>query len=316
MAKELEVTRENTSSPPPLRIRRGELACEKAVHAFIQYWGRVRQVWTRVMQGWGLVALATVTALAGACTTDQPLPTLMVIYVTATPEPSNTPEPTVEVTPTPVVAALPTLVPATATPTPLPATIPPTLTPSFTPTFTETPGPTFNPAPVSGTSMPNSGACVGGPGGGFATIYNSDAALAANLGCAVGAPIAITSAVQEFESGRMVWASQLGEIPQRAIYAVYSTGTYQRFDDNWIEGVDPVIAPGSDGAPSGRTAPIRGFGKVWAANPAVKGGLRWALSSEAGAPGQMGRGDSIRGRTREHVPDKGRIRRNTCDKLR
>lgn len=237
---------------------------------------------------WSLVMLIAALALAGACNTEQPLPTLMVLYVTATPEPSDTPEPTLPPSPVVPTVALPTIEPSTATPTPPPPTLPPTLTPSFTPTFTETPGPSPAPGVVAGSGQ-NPGACTGGPGGGFAAIYNSDPTLAAALGCAVGAPIAITSAVQDFETGRMVWASQLGEVPQRVIYAVYNNGTYQRFDDTWNEGIDPVAAPGSEGAPPGRSAPIRGFGKVWASNQAVRNALQWALSGEAGAPAQIQR---------------------------
>lgn len=210
------------------------------------------------------------------------------IIVTATPFPvtptaTDTPSGPTR-TPTPVLGPIANITTSprplpTATKTPLP-TSPPTLTPSFTPTFTESPArvPTVN-----------VGACGVQPQGGFATIYNRDAALRQALGCAIGPAVPVGSAVQDFESGRMVWAAQLADVPQRAIYAVYNSGQYGRYNDTWTEGVDPINHPGSEGAPPGRQAPIRGFGKVWIANGPVRSGLGWAIGPETGTGGQMQR---------------------------
>jgi hypothetical protein len=86
---------------------------------------------------------------------------------------------------------------------------------------------------------------------------------------------------------RGVWASQLGELPTEVIYVLFANGTYQRYDDTWIEGVDPSTPP--DSPPAGRTVPMRGFGKVWMTNAPVKNGLGWALVPEAGTGAQIQR---------------------------
>ncbi len=163
----------------------------------------------------------------------------------------------------------------TGTKTPLP-TIPPTLTPSFTPVFTDTPEPTL--APVKcGAMQPN----------GFTTIFQRDKALQTALGCQQSAPVSISSATLSFENGTMFWASALADQPRKVIYVLFNNGTYQRFDDTWIDGVDPATT--GEIAPSGRKTPIRGFGKVWHNNPIAHNGLGWALGDEAGTSGQIQR---------------------------
>ena len=114
-----------------------------------------------------LVALAIIIfglgiALAGALACDgtaAPIPTPIVMVVTATPEatlpPTSTPTPEPTATPTPKPTATPTSTPEpTATPLPTP-TPTPTLTPvpTATPTPTPTPEPTATPTPAP-TSTP------------------------------------------------------------------------------------------------------------------------------------------------------------------
>jgi hypothetical protein len=71
------------------------------------------------------------------------------------------------------------------------------------------------------------------------------------------------------------------------IYVVYNNNTFQRYTDSWFEGADPEST--GEIAPAGRMTPIRGFGKVWHNNAAVKNGLGWASGPEAGTPGQIQR---------------------------
>jgi hypothetical protein len=230
-------------------------------------------------------ALGTIAAglLLAGCGLIAPRLTPAPIYVTATPAvelptDSPTPEntavvgPTLASTPT---SALPTLSTSTATP---PATQKPSLTPSFTLTYTDSP----EPSQAGGVVK-----CPTAPQGGFAAIFAQDVALQKALGCPQGPAVAISSAVQAFDNGRMLWASQLGDVPTKVIYVLYNNGTYQRYVDTWVENVDPAST--GEVAPPGRNTPVRGFGKVWHNNPAVKNTLGWATNTEAGTPGQIQR---------------------------
>lgn len=213
------------------------------------------------------VVFACVAALISGCNAFTPPPTPAPIIVTATFEP-----PTAAPSPSPVLGVLgeATRTPApTASPTPTPLpTSAPTLTPSFTPTFTDVPNPT-----------PDVRACAIPPAPEFSAIYQANAAV---LGCPAGGGFIVSGAVQEFENGRMVWASSLGELPGGVIYAVLNSGTYSRYPDTWREGADPALPPGAEGAPGGRLAPVRGFGKVWAGQSGVRGALGWATAPENG----------------------------------
>ncbi|MCC7209886.1 MAG: hypothetical protein IT323_21470 [Anaerolineae bacterium] len=239
------------------------------------------------------LALVAFALVAAGCGMIAPQPTPEPIFVTATPEilPPTATVIETPATPTPVIAALAlsaTALPLpTATDTPRP-TRAATLTPSFTPSLTETPIPTgLAGLAAGGVYVP--GACSVAAAGGFATILGRDPALQASLGCAVGPAVPINAAYQDFEGGRMIWASSLGDAPGGVIYAAYNTGSYQRFSDTWVESVDGVAAPGGEGAPEGRTAPIRGFGKVWGQNPPVRSALGWAVGGENGTGAQIQR---------------------------
>ncbi|MBO9308593.1 MAG: hypothetical protein J7551_02285 [Chloroflexi bacterium] len=220
------------------------------------------------------IALFSALLMLVGCA-PQPPAAPIVLIVTATPRP-----PTPNLSPTPVIAPLInlTLTPRpTATPTRSPA-LTPTLTPSFTVTYTDTPD------PLSAVST-----CAIAPQGGFATLYNRDPELRQALGCALSLATPVNGAVQDFENGRMVWISALADVPSGTIYAIFNTGQYARYVDTWLEGVDPVQPSLSESAPSGRIAPIRGFGKVWALNAAARNGLGWALAPESSTGAQVQR---------------------------
>ncbi len=248
--------------------------------------------------------LGTLLALgaSGCGALRQSPPTTTPILITATPNlppipivATETPSPSAVMPPTSVVA-LPTQ-PAlrTATPTPPP---PASQTPTFTPTATDTPAtPGGVYVPVGGVSSgltfvegfaaaTEGPACASLPPGVFGTIFESDAALQTDLGCPLAPALSsANSAYQPFQNGLMIWVSTLGAQPQPAIYALHNDGTYQRFADTWVEGVDPNS--GGMTAPPGMQEPVRGFGKVWRDNASVRDTLGWALAGEAGGTAQV-----------------------------
>lgn len=246
--------------------------------------------------GVGIALVGAALMLSGCGALRNTPPTVTPIVITATPPPPLVPVVATE-TPsaTPVLAAtnaalLPTVPPhRTATPTPRP---PITMTPTFTPTTTDTP---VTPgalgfAPVGGLvgagGAVSAGGCANPPSGIFGAVYQSDPNLAAALGCPIApAPSSVASAYQPFQNGVMIWVASLGVLPQGVIYALYNNGTYQRFNDTWREGVDPV----SSGAqpPPGLVEPVRGFGKVWRENGGVRDGLGWGTAGEAGGSAQV-----------------------------
>lgn len=90
------------------------------------------------------------------------------------------------------------------------------------------------------------------------------------------------AAEQQFEHGRMIWldGSWLGdsEYPTGVIFILYNDGTLKFFEDLWQEGElisDPTLVP-----PAGFYQPVRGFGRVWREEAAVRDKLGWATAEE------------------------------------
>ena len=240
----------------------------------------------------GIVALAT----SGCGTLHGPTLTPVVLYITATPAPaSDTPEASATWVIGPTISAidlaltLPVLPTATITLVPTNPPPPASLTPSFTPEFTDTPTPKGTKVVAgAGVVIPaGQSACVGLAANGFTTIFQRDPTTQAALGCPASAAVAISSASETFEHGLLLWASAFADQPHKVIYALFANGTYQRYDDNWQDGVSPATT--GENPPSNFKVPIRGFGQVWHTNPAVRNGLGWALTDEAGTSGQIQR---------------------------
>jgi hypothetical protein len=114
------------------------------------------------------------------------------------------------------------------------------------------------------------------PAGGFGAVYTADPTLSAQIGCSLGSALPYPAAVQTFERGTMVY---VGTSPA-AIYVLYNTGSFVRYPDTFVDGVDPVS--GGETPPAGLFEPIRGFGKVWRSDTAVRNGLGWATQPESG----------------------------------
>ncbi len=193
----------------------------------------------------------TPSVTPSATITDTPTPT-----VTNTPLPSDTPFPTAD------NEGLMALVQLAARAT----ILPPNLLPVLVPTV---PG-----AVLGATAPPVMPTCSVAPSGGFAVVYNSDATLASQIGCPLGV-ISFATASQTYQFGEMLWMAG----PPQAIYSLFSTGRFQRYDDTFNAAVDPNS--GGETAPAGLLVPVRGFGKVWRTFAEVHA-LGWAMTDEVG----------------------------------
>ncbi len=147
---------------------------------------------------------------------------------------------------TQTVMVIVTATPEPPTPTPGAAQIIPTteVPPPPTPTPTSTPASTIGPTPLP-----------------------------------VGFPTPVTARIlvaeQVFERGRMFWLE-----PSKEIWVASEGGQWVRYPDEFREGdaeYDPALTP-----PAGLQQPIRGFGKVWRENEAVRQALGWAKDVEYG----------------------------------
>jgi len=265
-----------------------------------------------------LLFLFILASCQGTATPVVVVPTLVVLpsltatsTPTLTPTPSDTPTGTLTpatATQTPsdtsTVSATPT---STETPT-LTVTASVTITDTPTPTASDTPtvtasvgvlgalavlasqatilppeiryGPTLTAMAAAGpTAPPLTNYCASPPLGGLGSVFASDATLTQQLGCPIGQPPIVSqvpTAVQTYQNGEMIWVQG----PPNYIYALNSNGTFHRYDDTFVAGVDPES--GGETPPVGLIEPVRGFGKVWRNTPEVRNGLGWALNPEQG----------------------------------
>jgi len=83
----------------------------------------------------------------------------------------------------------------------------------------------------------------------------------------------VRAAYAPFEGGHVVWRSDT-----REIYVLYHNGERETYADTWQEG-EPIEIEGTP--PQGLQAPVRGFGKLWAAQPGVREKLGWATAAES-----------------------------------
>jgi hypothetical protein len=98
------------------------------------------------------------------------------------------------------------------------------------------------------------------------------------MGTPVQAAEQLLLAEQPFEGGTMIWDSS-----GPTIYVLLSTGTWQAYDDTYVEGVDVDYDPALPPPPQ---QPQRGFGKVWREKLGGPESLiGWALEGERGIEG-------------------------------
>lgn len=269
-----------------------------------------------------IIMILSILLLVGCGETTAPLaaaPTLAMLPTLPSDTPTSPATPTTTATATdpPATASAEATTPETP-PTITPSatitdTVTPTPTPSYTPSWTPIPSDTpsavggllavavsYTPppqptgswprsavggTPASGGAITTPSTCLNLPPGGFGSVYSSDPLLAGQLGCPIGSPPITTApqtAVQTFERGLMIWV----QATPGSIYVLKSDGNFERYDDTWVDGVDPVS--GNMTAPPGLTEPMRGFGKVWRNNSTVQSGLGWATAGEQGGTATLG----------------------------
>lgn len=151
---------------------------------------------------------------------------------------------------------LPTLAPtAEATPT-LAAMAPPTELPP-TPTMQPTPTPCGLPVQPE-----------------LAPAWRPD-----ELGCpTTPGTTAVSTAYAPFAGGQMLWRGDAD-----LIYVLYHDGRWESYPNEWREG-DATYSCG-DVDPA--TTPVRGFGRVWCDNPAVRQQLGPVTAAEIGDSGSV-----------------------------
>lgn len=240
----------------------------------------------------------TLTTTAGPTLTETPTatptetPTLTLTpTITFTPSltitDTITPSPTPSLTPTPNLGAFSGLLALAAQATILPPEQrypPPTLTAIYlaqAQILARTPGAALQTATAS-AGLPTAVAsinCPYPPPPGLSALLAAEPLFLTALGCPLGAPpvtSTLPAAYQLFERGTMIYV----QTTPKTIYVLMSDGRFRRFDDTWVEGVDPVV--GFETPPPGLIEPIRGFGKVWRENPDVRAALGYAVAGEVG----------------------------------
>lgn len=230
-----------------------------------------------------LPTLAVLPTLPPSATpTDTPIAT-WTPTATETTEASPTPTETVTVTPSATITDTPTPTPtSTPTDTPEPQAVLSLLELAMQATILPSellPPPPTQPAVDPGMVFPTAPppvSCPAPPPGGFGPIFASDSTLPERLGCPLGVPpVEIIGTAQEYEGGIMIWL-------QGPIYVLYNDGTFRRYEDTFIDGVDPEIT--GETPPPGRVEPRRGFGKLWRTTPEVRQRLGWPFDNELGGP--------------------------------
>jgi len=148
---------------------------------------------------------------------------------------------------------------------------PPEETPLPPPTSTrEPPTPTLTPIPTPTL------ACALEPVGEFREAWPSE------IGCPEDEEKVIWCAWQEFEYGYMLWRADTGKITVLSLEG-RERGTWQEYDDPWVEGkyptdMDPDIEP-----PPGLVQPKRGFGLIWREQlGGPQSDIGWAFAEEEG----------------------------------
>jgi hypothetical protein len=114
------------------------------------------------------------------------------------------------------------------------------------------------------------------------TYFFSQSADDYHWNCPEGSAVTSNAAEQYFESGRMIWLEN-----EKRIYVLLNDGGLYTYADTWTADQpdgDPGIKP-----PAGRYQPVRGFGKVWNADPYIRSRLGWAMAPEQGYQAQRQR---------------------------
>jgi hypothetical protein len=153
-----------------------------------------------------------------------------------------------------------------------------TSTPGPTSTSTTTPTPSTTPSPTP-TGTPTCTADV------IESLRASYLIVRfrEELGCPTGEfRKDIPAAVQNFESGQMIWVDPTVRRPEtaplpRTIFAIINRDqTFKQYVDDWQEGVDPEV-PDIEPPREGLYTPRRGFGKVWRNDSTLRNAIGFAV---------------------------------------
>jgi hypothetical protein len=139
------------------------------------------------------------------------------------------------------------------------------------------PAPTVEPPPPTPTPIPTPTlACALEPVGEFREAWNSE------LGCPEDGEKVIWCAWQEFEQGAMLWRIDTGKIDVFSLEGA-DGGSWQEYDDPWVDGKYPVDHDPGIVPPPGLVQPKRGFGLVWREQlDGPRSDIGWALMEETG----------------------------------
>lgn len=246
---------------------------------------------------------ATAAVVAAERGTPSPLPASPTLTTgptaTATPPPTDTPPLTPTETPSPpptdTLAPPPTetlppptrtLAPVrpTATRPPLPqptaTPLPPTATPAPTLVATDTPPPTpplptLTPPPTTPLATPAPtllAGCAFLPVTHFGLLWRNTQEVRDLLGCPTAPAVDFPAAEQTFDRGYMFWRGD-----SLVIYVLTAEGVWSSYPDRWVAG-DPE--PTTEPPPESHYAPVRGFGRLWRENRALRDALGWPNAPE------------------------------------
>lgn len=97
------------------------------------------------------------------------------------------------------------------------------------------------------------------------------------LGCPLNAGLdPLATAYAPFAGGQMLWRQD-----NAVIYVLTNDGRWAQYDDLWREGDEEFTC----GEPANPPTPVRGFGRVWCDQPAVRRELGAATAAEIGDAG-------------------------------
>ena len=148
------------------------------------------------------------------------------------------------------------------------------LAPTVAPPTAATPttAPTRTPLPATPTVTPQPTPCVHSVLPALQPAY-----LDIELGCPTNPGLdPLATAYAPFEGGQMLWRQD-----NAVIYVLYNDGRWAQYDDLWREGDAEFTCDGPDNPPT----PVRGFGRVWCDQPAVRQALGAATAAEIGDAG-------------------------------
>jgi hypothetical protein len=120
------------------------------------------------------------------------------------------------------------------------------------------------------------------PLGGHAglALLDGNEELQQRLGTAIGPERSVQVGEQAFQGGAMLTRADTSQV----FVLVRSSGRWLTFPNTWRPG--EVLAP-TGARPPGTLEPLRGFGKVWRDQPAVKLQLGWPVYEERNAGGSI-----------------------------